>query len=480
MKKLLLISIFMAFAINVKAQNLECGTNSQDNLFSSLDFSSVNQNVPMSSFAGLEPYVLKVHFWDVYDDNGENNQNPLTTSQMLTAVAKLNNNFNNFNIFFKYDGLSQINQGQYQYINADENSYDFRDYQNDNDLYFAGTINVYAVDNITNNNNQNIGGYRAWGTDGKFGTIVMKDYLIGGTGVTLTHETGHFFSLLHTFDCGLYGICENVTRDVNDPCYNADLRGDRIIDTNATPYPMSYNTSTCLYDSNGEMDDCGVSYNYNGLEPEVKNFMGYSGSCRDEFTPGQVSVMRWFIGYMKDFPGGITIIKNYSPEILYEPYAGVYAPYYPHPNPWIHPLFQPGFDYHFVECGGEGNYPQPADYSDTTFSYDNTNILFQIDKEETNFSTIVHPNHSAIRILQLNSQQPRKCYDNYNSPPVLGGAVIKFNDNIINTNVTITPKDSIGINDDYLINDLNPGLYNIIKNYESGDTQETLIFKEDN
>ncbi len=31
-----------------------------------------------------------------------------------------------------------------------------------------------------------------------------------------------------------------------------------------------------------------------------------------------------------------------------------------------------------------------------------------------------------------------------------------------------------------LINNLDPGLYNVIKNYENGNTQETLILKENN
>jgi hypothetical protein len=58
--------------------------------------------------------------------------------------------------------------------------------------------------------------------------------------------------------------------------------------------------------------------------------------------------------------------------------------------------------------------------------------------------------------------------------------ILKFNDGIFNTNVTVTPKDSLGINEPQLIYDLDPGLYNIIKQYNDGGTQETVILKNNN
>jgi len=45
-------------------------------------------------------------------------------------------------------------------------------------------------------------------------------------------------------------------------------------------------------------------------------------------------------------------------------------------------------------------------------------------------------------------------------------------------NVTITPKDSIGINNPNLIDELDAGLYKIEFNYEGGATQQTIIFKQ--
>ncbi|PIX09869.1 MAG: hypothetical protein COZ75_04570, partial [Flavobacteriaceae bacterium CG_4_8_14_3_um_filter_34_10] len=66
-----------------------------------------------------------------------------------------------------------------------------------------------------------------------------------------------------------------------------------------------------------------------------------------------------------------------------------------------------------------------------------------------------------------------------NKAPI-GGTVIKFNDNVFNNNITLTQKDSTGINNPNLIQNLPSGLYKIEKNYEDGAIQESVIFKENN
>ncbi|WP_131459854.1 hypothetical protein [Aequorivita vladivostokensis] len=140
------------------------------------------------------------------------------------------------------------------------------------------------------------------------------------------------------------------------------------------------------------------------------------------------------------------------------------------------PLFQPGFNYKFYECSCDC--PLPSDYNDISFSYTN-HVVLSIDKYETNYNLITHPNHTAIYIdiPMCEATRVRRCYDNDNINPK-SGSVIRFNDGVINGNVTITPKDSIGINNPVLIDELNPGLYNIKKDYYDGSTEENVIFKE--
>ena len=442
-------------------------------------FAEVDQNVSMESFLGLEPYVLKVHFWDVNDDNG-NNTAPLTTIQMLDQVARLNKDFNTFNIFFKFDGMTSFNEEQFQDINMDANKYDFMNYQDDNDLYFAGTINIYSVKDITNNDDQNIGAYYQSGNFGKFGTIVSRDYIIGNNSFHITHELGHFFRLDHTFACRADPtneegyICENVTRDPNaedengESIYNADTAGDKIIDTFATP--TYYLNDNCVYIDDLE-DSTGTPYSL--YPPQAKNFMGYINGCQEEFTPGQVAIMRHYINFY-DNDEAITVIEKYPVSILYEPYQGEYylAGASTSHNP---PLFQYGFDYVFYDTSQADVYNQPSTYNDTSFWYGSVTQSYDVDYN----TPIIHQNHTAFKILQLDANYPRMCYNNYNRAPT-GGTVIKFLDGVPNTNVVISSQDSLQINNTNLIEELEPGLYNVIKSYNDGETQETMIFKENN
>ncbi|MFT4669747.1 MAG: hypothetical protein ACI9M9_000764 [Flavobacteriaceae bacterium] len=51
------------------------------------------------------------------------------------------------------------------------------------------------------------------------------------------------------------------------------------------------------------------------------------------------------------------------------------------------------------------------------------------------------------------------------------------NDVIFNTNISITPQDSTAINNQNLVNDLQPGLYKIEKTYVDRAIKQTVILK---
>lgn len=179
-----------------------------------------------------------------------------------------------------------------------------------------------------------------------------------------------------------------------------------------------------------------------------------------------------------DFGGWYSAART-TLAALYEPYRGAYYVAGPVPSLRNDPLFQPGFDYSFVECCC--NFPQPADYYNTSFTYGNP--VLTISKFETDYSLITHPNHTAINIkfdaCDFNGQNTRKCYDNWNRAAI-NGKVTKFNDEIFNTNITITPQDSTAINNQNMVNDLPQGLYKIEKNYDDGAIEETVIYKQGN
>ncbi|KAK0704470.1 metalloprotease 1 precursor [Lasiosphaeris hirsuta] len=105
------------------------------------------------------------------------------------------------------------------------------------------------------------------------GCMVLHSTVPGGSrpGKTTTHEVGHWFGLLHTFEGGCTGV------------------GDGVADTPAEASP----SRSC----NLTRDTCP---NQSGYDP-VENFMDYSPSpCRKEFTPGQ-SARMW--GWWSFFRG---------------------------------------------------------------------------------------------------------------------------------------------------------------------------------
>lgn len=297
-------------------------------------------------------------------------------------------------------------------------------------------------------------------------------------GNTTVHEVSHNLSLRHTRSAD-----EHTTRDPNDPNFNATTAGDRVVDTAANSGFWEYSCGctpyidplTCTYFGTEE-DELGDPYQIE--HEDVINIMGNAYSCMKQYvTVGQGIRAREAIA-AGHYDVALTTLAS-----LYEPYAGEYFVTRPPGPPTVdelvyRPLFQPGFDYRFVECCCA--YPEPSDYNDTSFSYTN-NSLLTISKYETDFNKITHPNHTAIYIdlrrLQSPNQDTRKCYDNWNRSPIMG-TLVKFNDNVFNANVTITQKDSIGINNPNLINELETGLYKIEKRYEDGGVQESIIFKE--
>jgi len=460
MKKLLLFCIFITVVMNVNAQTEEtiCATPDNPNPNPSGVYSkSIDPNV-LNDFA---PVVYNIFFWGINDDNG-NGENQLVEEDVLDAIARINIAFNDANIFFKYKGFDHINNKLFDTI-AQTGSNTFIEllgFAEDNGYKEENSFNVYVP--------QYAEGFS--GASGPHYTNIVVRYEAFSKPITI-HEIGHCFNLLHTFYGN--GNCEHVTRIESNPAYNAHEAGDYITDTAAQDKMWDdVDPDDCFYTGNGQ--DCEIPPVYYDIPDEdVKNFMGYGGLrlCADQFTTGQNIRMREAIN---DDVFGSFVEAETTIASLYEPYKGGYS-INGESSP---PLFQPEFDYTFLSC--ECSCPLPLAYEDTSFTYNNNEQMGTfINKYETDYSSITHPNHTAIDILQLSEPQPWRCYDNDNLK-ANGGTIIKFNDNVFNTNVTITVQDSLSINNENLINALQPGLYNIIEQFENGDTQETIILKENN
>jgi len=143
-------------------------------------------------------------------------------------------------------------------------------------------MNIWVVNTIASSSNTNgiILGYAQFPGFGNWNTygIVVRNDRIGKFGVgtsvsdgrTLTHEVGHCFNLLHTFQSGCGSDCS--------------FSGDRVCDTppssNST-FGCSFNQNTCSNDANGSSSVFGADVN-----DQIENYMSYD-DCQNMFSAGQ-------------------------------------------------------------------------------------------------------------------------------------------------------------------------------------------------
>ena len=351
-----------------------------------------------------EPIVLNIYFWGIKHPNGETYY-PNRAHDVLQTLANLNIALNPFGIFFKYRGYEEI-VSPITYWDQDGDGFPDPDpdghFVLENIAQFTAMINWAASNGYKKADAFNVYAY-GWSTG--FGGVAYMWNTVSaltsnnlGIGHNHAHEIAHNLGIYHTRAKGNGSSDkEHTTRDQNDPnnTFNATTADDELVDTAANTeyyhggtYP--YITPACGYDGN-ETDEEGFVYN---ISPEdVQNAMSDAHPCVNNnlFTMGQAIRMH------ESLNSGIYDHTLTTVSALYEPYAGFYPEYYPHPEPWRFPLFQPGFNYRFVECECELNLEGPVPYEYTAFNYTNTSLL-TIDKYETDFESIAHPNHTAIAI----------------------------------------------------------------------------------
>ena len=141
-------------------------------------------------------------------------------------------------------------------------------------------INIYYFNPLIN-------GYWAYTyQNGSTNFIGIRNEL-APNGSTATHEMGHFFGLLHTFQG--YSSPPNTSMELvtRDSGKNCETAGDCLCDTPADPYIGANEVNTnCIYvgtarDANNEL-----------YVPDVSNFMAYSRhSCRNNFSDGQIGII---------------------------------------------------------------------------------------------------------------------------------------------------------------------------------------------
>lgn len=131
-------------------------------------------------------------------------------------------------------------------------------------------LNIWLIDEIEDNGDGTfIAGYAQFPWNGINSTygVVIVDQSFGGGKRTLTHEVGHCFSLLHTFEGGCNSNCSGA--------------GDRCCDTP----PVSKSSFDCDNNRNTCSNDGSSPYGGNVVD-QYENYMSYS-NCQNMFSLDQ-------------------------------------------------------------------------------------------------------------------------------------------------------------------------------------------------
>lgn len=473
--KTLFFFLLVTQATSLLAQTATCGVDDQE-LIDRFYTTPENSSFSKTAYNADTKYVFNVRFHVVYNDDGITRTNtlgvpgiPIGFDEVMNAIRDLNVNFNQFNIFFKYYGFDQVNETDYLTIetNTEYNELIASAYS------VPDAINIYIV------NGGVIGGAiaRAQAFDDNW--FIRK--------WTLCHEIGHFFGLMHP-DFSNAPNCENVEhaeRDPSMPNFNADIKGDRIVDTHAAGNMSGLHYNGCDY-LGGAVDCLGVPIQpytfpngYHLAGPPMYNMMmaeDIESSCTPFFTPGQGIRMRERI--TGTFASYYAAMMN-SVESLYEPFEyplvlGDILSVQDQPGQggaivcrqiMYNLRFQKGFDYFFTD----------SDENSVT-----VNVNTQYDHlilPNTYLDVTIHQVDPTVvrQVGFISNKVDRICaFEAYKSGMLYSTQVLG------SMNMTIEELNEIEVNDPDLYKNLMEDYYYILKKMtESGAIQESQFYKSE-
>lgn len=290
---------------------------------SSTSLQTLSPCVPTASYSGsidpndlsaYPPVSYNIQIWINNKDDGTNDRQ-FTFAEIKEKIDLLNQQFALANICFNLVAVDTVNNSSTYGTRA------FNEWAINNGYYDSQAINLYLY--------QGTGRGSASGIQAE----IEIDSFFDDSGIN-GHEVGHLFGLRHTHGSGYdpnatwwTGPCEHVTRDPNDPDFNAYCQGDHVLDTNSVPdftYEHKYEKADSLITNHGytrlqawnavgsnfqygkyidypTMQYIGTGTDCQGIPftitpDDVTNLMAYSDwSKMDHFSVGQGIRMREYI-----------------------------------------------------------------------------------------------------------------------------------------------------------------------------------------
>lgn len=286
----LLVSISLSATFHLSSQNnsdYSCGTTTSKE---SLEFynsirSEINKNEKSfmaKSFAAKGAHDIKVEYIPIkaHIIRSSQGNDGLDVGDLNQAIDDLNTIFKDIYIQFSLSNdINYIDNDAFYHFNKSDES------ELTKNNYTEGALNIYFVNNLQNESNNNICGYA---NIAKNANIILMQNSCATNDSSLVHEVGHFLSLIHT-----HGPNDNVTTELVNGT-NCDTDGDGICDTPADPKLGPNNLDSCNYigsvrDANGD-----------AYQPDTKNIMSYSyKGCRTQFSKQQQARMYAYFQYIK-------------------------------------------------------------------------------------------------------------------------------------------------------------------------------------
>lgn len=305
-----LIALFF-FAINtISAQNCvvyddltlsqrtALGISNQPSVFNNINSLGTYFSTPVGY--PLTPKKFRIQIWNVRSSDGSTGV-WVPYHEAVEYIKTLNSYYKDYNICFVLTGVGVLHDDNV--LNGAWH-YNFRNSGMVNNAYLENAINVYMAPSVTPI--PGVGGVTNYYED----AIAIRQPSMYDKAL-LAHEVAHALGIMHTIGSvndipnspngmGSSLNCEHVTRDPNDPNYNADNAGDYVRDTAADP-GLRANSAHPYYNIDANCNYFGTEVNCDGTSYQVdsaliSNIMSYGGSqCKIGLSLGQAERIHYGI-----------------------------------------------------------------------------------------------------------------------------------------------------------------------------------------